>query len=76
MNTGLLIFIIILGTYIGGLIYLNSKVRSGDPPLPHKYGPLRTAVSYSGAAILGLFLLVLLIFTVGVLFFRDEFFLR
>ena len=76
MNFGLLIILLILIGYIGSVIYLNSKVKLGKDKhheLPTKQAPLRDVVNIAGLGCYGFLLLALLLFAIGVIFFRDSF---
>jgi len=72
-NVVLLFFVLIVASYMAVLIYLNSKAKPNQTKLPEKHASLRTSVSLVSLAISGIFLLMLLLFSVGVIFFRDEF---
>ena len=86
MNFWLISILLILGVYIFSLIYLNTKVRpngkkpSNIPPVESKEEMisdnlrlLKASVSLMGGLVLGILILVMLGFAIGVIFFRDEF---
>ncbi len=72
-NVVLLFVALALAGYMVVLFYLNSKVKTDQARLPEEYASLRTPVSLVGLAVGGIFLLMLLLFSVGVIFFRNEF---
>ena len=72
-NAILLIFMLFVACYVAVLIYLNSKVKASGDMLPEKYALLKTFTSSIGLLISGGFLLMGMLFAIGVIFFRDEF---
>jgi hypothetical protein len=86
MNFWLISILLILSAYIFSLIYLNTKVRSNEkkpsdiPPveskedqIPDNLRPLKASISLMGGLVLGILILMMLGFAIGVIFFRDEF---
>jgi hypothetical protein len=76
MDFGLIIFLVILTGYMSLLLYLNSKVKLGNGKqyeLPNKHRVLRNTITVAGFGFYGFILLALLIFAIGVIFFRDSF---
>jgi hypothetical protein len=69
----ILLFLLFVASYMTVLIYLNAKVKPNQSQLPEKYAFLKTSISFVGISIGGVFLLMLLLFAIGVIFFRDEF---
>jgi hypothetical protein len=58
------------------LLYLNSKVKlgkDGQYELPDKQKTLRNTINVAGLGFYFYILLALLIFAIGVIFFRDSF---
>jgi hypothetical protein len=76
MDFGLILVLVILIGYMSLLLYLNSKVklRNGEQyELPNKHKALQNTIAVTGLGFIGFILLALLIFAVGVIFFRDSF---
>jgi cell division protein FtsL len=86
MNFWLISILLILSAYIFSLIYLNTKVRRNEkkpsdiPPveskedqIPDNLRPLKASISLMGGLVLGILILMMLSFAIGVIFFRDEF---
>jgi hypothetical protein len=76
MSLGLFIVLVILIGYMSLLFYLNSSVKLGKDEQyesPDKHKTLRSAINITGFGLYGFILLALLIFAVGVIFFRDSF---
>jgi len=76
MNFGLIIILGILIGFMSLLLYLNSKVKlgkGGQNELPNEYKTLRNMINVTGLGFYGFILLALLIFAIGVIFFRDSF---
>ena len=76
MNFGLIIILGILIGFMSLLLYLNSKVRLGNGEQyesPDKHKALQNAITVTGLGFIGFILLALLIFAIGVIFFRDSF---
>jgi hypothetical protein len=72
MELGLITFLLILGGYLVSLLYLNAKVNPGKNRLPKNLVPMGRSVNHVGILILGVIILTILIFAVGVIFFHDE----
>lgn len=76
MDFGLIIVLVILIGYMSLLLYLNSKVKLGNSKqyeLPNKHKVLRNTITVTGLGFYGFILLAMLIFAIGVIFFRDSF---
>jgi hypothetical protein len=76
MDFGLISVLAILIGYMSLLLYLNSKVKLGNGKqyeLPNNHRALRNTVTVAGFGFYGFILLALLIFAIGVIFFRDSF---
>jgi hypothetical protein len=76
MDFGLIFVLVILIGYMSLLLYLNSKVKldkGGQYELPSKHKALRNTITVTGLGFYGLILLALVVFAIGVIFFRDGF---
>jgi hypothetical protein len=76
MNIGLIIVLVILIGFMSLLLYLNSKVKlgkGGQYELPDKQKTLQNTINVTGLGFYVFVLLALLIFAIGVIFFRDSF---
>jgi hypothetical protein len=76
MNIGLIIVLVILIGFMSLLLYLNSKVKlgkGGQYELPDEQKTLRNTINVIGLGSYVYILLALLIFAIGVIFFRDSF---
>lgn len=69
MNSGPIIFLVILIGYISSLIYFNSKAKLGK----NEHKALRNTITVVGLGFYGFVLLGLLIVAIGVIFFRQDF---
>ena len=76
MDFGLIIVLVILTGYLSLLLYLNSKVKlgkGGQKELLNEHKTLRNMINITGLGFYSFILLALLIFAIGVNFFRDSF---
>ena len=76
MNFGLIIILGILIGFMSLLLYLNSKVKlgkGGQNELLNEHKTLRNMINITGLGFYSFILLALLIFAIGVIFFRDSF---
>jgi hypothetical protein len=76
MNLGLIIVLVILIGLMSLLLYLNSKVKlgkGGQYELHDKHKALRNTVAVTGLGFYSFILMALVIFAIGVIFFRDSF---
>jgi hypothetical protein len=76
MDFGLILVSVILIGYMSLLLYLNSKVKLGNGKqyeLPNKHKALQDTIAVTGLGFIGFILPALLIFAVGIIFFRGSF---